>query len=490
MTAKDLPIDIGVATDVGTVRDLNEDSVLVETLAPGPNNPWSLGAVLMVADGLGGHQAGEIASGLAAETVRRIFISNQDVVHDHGDLPQCMARAVRDVNREVHEWTEDGGISRPATTLTLCLIRSSQYDIAHVGDSRAYLIGRGQARQVTHDDSWVAEAVRRGQMSEEEALLSPFRNQITKSVGTQPDVEPTLYAGELDDGDVLLLCSDGLTEYVVPDEIHDHVQNARTMQEACQALAALARERGGHDNISVAAAAVGCRVLTAPTRVVSNGASKKPATWPPAEPVARPRDPNRLLRALTAGFAGLAILVLGVWTGRSIEKRRHPDISSAVFLAPDISTRDPLASSSRPTHGGKKHMGRHGGHKTNTPSSSDGPPTDDQPADEHRQEADNSRDGGKGTSKRHRPGRTKQDGSAPKSLPTTKSLPSGHAANPADSHSDGSSAYPFTAFGAATDSEASQEGTANLFIPLPMPYKNAEPPVISPADGDRTRPNR
>ncbi|MCW3097716.1 MAG: Ptc1 [Chthonomonadaceae bacterium] len=242
---------VGAATDVGNVRELNEDTI-VATLIDTLSDPLQLAAVLMVADGLGGHDAGEVASGLARETVRSVLIDRS--LGTAETVRERLIEAVAETNTRVHACVSTSG-AHPATTLTLCACRANDYTVVHVGDSRAYLLRGNEVCQVTEDDSWVGEAIRRGQMTPAEAEMSPFRNQLTKSVGSAPSVDPRVYEGDWRPGDVLVLTSDGLTEYVGPAEILDTVRNTQDLQAACEILVRMARERGGHDNISVVAAA-------------------------------------------------------------------------------------------------------------------------------------------------------------------------------------------------------------------------------------------
>ncbi|HEY0076352.1 MAG TPA: PP2C family serine/threonine-protein phosphatase [Abditibacteriaceae bacterium] len=275
-SAMTLPLEIASATDVGRQRELNEDSVWATPILPADANPWQLSGLLLVADGMGGHQAGEVASNLAMQTARQIFesgIALPDEELSGQKLLERVSQAVQEINRIVYQIGDGNGAARPGTTLTLCLARPHEFVIGHAGDSRAYLIRRNEVEQVTQDDSSVAEMVRRGLMTEEEARTSQFRNQITKAIGLRPDIEPTVYYGNWQSGDVLLLCSDGLTEYVTPHEMLQLVQSGDSLQQVCAALIDKANAGGGHDNISVAAA----RLLDTQT----GNAARKPQTWPP-----------------------------------------------------------------------------------------------------------------------------------------------------------------------------------------------------------------
>ena len=343
-----MEMEIGATTDVGLVRELNEDTILARTLPPGIGNPWQLTSVLMVADGLGGHQAGEVASQMAGETIQQIFVLGQadswvpdDVTP--ADVRQRIIGAIRQVNDLVHAQSgEAGGAARPATTLTLCLTRDGEYHIGHVGDTRAYLIRDAEITQITADDSWVGEAVRRGQMTEDEAQSSPFRNQLLKTVGTAMTVDPTLYSGRTHVGDVLLLCSDGMTEYVGPSEMLQTSSCSQTLQEACDQLVALARERGGHDNISVVMASP--RVQSAKTRKPPTLPRGTAPTWPPVERPSVKNDPNRYLRVILLVLVGLAALFVGLWLGRRLTHHSTPrTVSGPGIVAPAVASSDNLS---------------------------------------------------------------------------------------------------------------------------------------------------
>ena len=265
-TSEDIILEIGIATDVGRVRDLNEDTAIAEVIAPPHPNPWQISALLMVADGMGGHLGGEVASGLAGTTVTQIFLTNQaqrlsteDVTGD--SLIQRVAESLQYINRLVYKQSLNGGHTGqnlPGTTLTLCLVRPGEYCIGQVGDSRAYLIRAEAAadavEQLTQDDSLVAEAVREGRLTAEQARTSPFRNHLSKAIGVAPDLEPAVFIGQWAAGDVLLLCSDGLTEHITPAELSYFVHTRDTLQGACESLVDVANDRGGNDNISVVAA--------------------------------------------------------------------------------------------------------------------------------------------------------------------------------------------------------------------------------------------
>lgn len=285
----DATVNIAFHTDVGQVRELNEDTVWAlrfDSTGNGPANPWGLRAALLVADGVGGHAAGEVASGKAGELARRHLTAPDLAPENAPNIPldapvvrERLAAIVQDINAAVYTLPAgmEGNAGRPATTLTLCLLRSDSIAIAHVGDSRAYHVRPTDeqasgvtATQVTDDHSFVGEAVRRGQMTEEDARRSPFRSQLTRAIGSEESVEASFYSVRWEPGDLLIVCSDGLSEYVMPDEIAALAANVQVRDDEsipgdgdaplpdlhalCADLIARANRRGGRDNISVAVA--------------------------------------------------------------------------------------------------------------------------------------------------------------------------------------------------------------------------------------------
>lgn len=253
----DSEIEIGSCTDIGNVREVNEDRILAETVPAGPKAAPL--ALLLVADGLGGHEGGEVASAMARDTLREVV----DQAFSAGAPPashlsKILANALKLANERIYEvGREMFGAGRPGTTMTACLLSAKRYDIAHVGDSRAYMVSPRHIMQLTDDDSVVADAVRQGLITQEQARLSPYRNQLTRSIGTTVFVDPSIYHAPSERGDVIVLCSDGLSEYVAPDEIRDAVIERPVLQQVCRDLVELAKQRGGHDNISVVAARAG-----------------------------------------------------------------------------------------------------------------------------------------------------------------------------------------------------------------------------------------
>jgi serine/threonine protein phosphatase PrpC len=240
------------ATDLGLKRTQNEDSHAC-WVPKDPGERERRGVLLVVADGMGGTRAGEVASRLAAETVVASFRSA-----DGGDPLAELYRAVEAANRLVHEESQSRpDVSGMGTTCTAAVVRGSALYFAHVGDSRAYLIRDGGIRQLTTDHSLVAQLVMRHELTAEEARVDPRRNVVTRSVGVGPEVEidAQQYAEPLQPGDTLLLCSDGLHGQVTDQELAENASSP-DLEDACRQLIALANARGGPDNITVLMARV------------------------------------------------------------------------------------------------------------------------------------------------------------------------------------------------------------------------------------------
>jgi PPM family protein phosphatase len=234
---------------IGLVRRMNEDSFAIHT----DLNPWRL---LVIADGMGGASAGEVASRMAAETVSHV-ISDQGF--DTSSEPESILRdAIQTANQLIWEAANQREeYLGMGTTLVATLCDEYQVVIANIGDSRGYIYQNDALRQVTRDHSLVAELVRRGQLTEEEALRHPQRNYVTRSLGTAPYSDPDIEVISWSAGDVLLLCTDGLSNLVPADELEGHLQSvqcAETVTEverAADALIRIALERGGPDNITL-----------------------------------------------------------------------------------------------------------------------------------------------------------------------------------------------------------------------------------------------
>jgi serine/threonine protein phosphatase PrpC len=243
-------VKMGARTDLGRIRENNEDKF--DFFEPeDPDVVANKGSFYAVADGMGGHAAGQIASELALKTVVKAYFADPSP-----DVAGSLQRAICEANALLYDAAqaivERSGMG---TTLTAVVIRADEAYFAHVGDSRAYLIRDGAIRQVTEDHSWVAEQVRRGALSPEEARFSPFRNVITRSLGNMPCVEADILAEGLQPGDLIILCSDGLSGSLADDEIRD-LAVEKSPSQAAMDLVDAANDRGGTDNITAVVIAV------------------------------------------------------------------------------------------------------------------------------------------------------------------------------------------------------------------------------------------
>jgi protein phosphatase len=228
------------ASDVGRRRRINEDRY---ALAP------ELG-LFLVADGMGGHTAGQVASQLASEAVIRCVRAGAD---EQSSLAECLREAVFAGNLEVFQTAKERPeLSGMGTTLVTVLVAGGRAALAHVGDSRAYLVRHGRIRQLTDDHSLVGELQRRGELSADAARDHPHRHVLTRALGVRRAVQPDLAELELASGDIFVLCTDGLTTHVRDEEIAKAVAGDADPAEAAQALVALANSRGGEDNVTVA----------------------------------------------------------------------------------------------------------------------------------------------------------------------------------------------------------------------------------------------
>jgi PPM family protein phosphatase len=226
-------------TDKGMVRANNQDYVL--------SFRSSKYTLLIVADGMGGHNAGEIASKLAATTIRDYIFENY---LNYEDKEELLRDAIVKSNSIIFEnQSENEELRGMGTTSTCCIISNENLYIGHVGDSRAYLIGKEGIRKITIDHSYVQELIKNGSITEDEAQNHPKRNLITRAVGTEQTVIVDTKTETIQNTDIILICSDGLTSYVNNEEICEIVLSEK--DEAVEKLVKLANERGGSDNISV-----------------------------------------------------------------------------------------------------------------------------------------------------------------------------------------------------------------------------------------------
>jgi protein phosphatase len=206
--------------------------------------------VFVVADGLGGHKAGEVAAGIAVDTVSEKAPTGLDA--------EALAQAVRDANDAIRMSVAEGtGPSGMGTTLTAAMVIGERIVLAQVGDSRAYLLAGRSLRRLTRDHSLVGEMVRKGTLTESEARLHPNRSVITRALGSRPEVQVDTYEVDADEGDRLLLCSDGLHGMILDDEIEAVLNSAADAEDAVRMLVAAANDAGGMDNVTAVVVEIG-----------------------------------------------------------------------------------------------------------------------------------------------------------------------------------------------------------------------------------------
>lgn len=222
-------IKVGATSDIGQVREGNEDSFLV------------LDPLYAVADGMGGHRGGEVASNLALQTIERMFTARE------GTLTEQVEQA----NRAVFERSQsDRDVAGMGTTLTAALVQGAQVRLAHVGDSRAYLYRDGELRLLTEDHTLVHKMLIEGEISESEAETHPHRSILTRALGVDGSVQVDEGVVEMRNGDRLLLCTDGLTGMVSDEQIKAVLEESKDSQESVDRLVRAANRAGGIDNIT------------------------------------------------------------------------------------------------------------------------------------------------------------------------------------------------------------------------------------------------
>lgn len=229
-------------TDTGRKRKLNQDYVYTSEQPVGP-----LPNLFIVADGMGGHKAGDYASKVTVETMVREIGDTAE--HDTARVLDSAIEKANSVIRECASTQED--LAGMGTTVVAAVCEGKILQVANVGDSRLYVVNEREIRQITRDHSLVAEMVRMGGLGREEARNHPDKNIITRAVGASDTVEPDFFTVMLSEEDIVLMCSDGLTNMLEDEEIRMILSGARDIVEKAQELVKAANENGGRDNITV-----------------------------------------------------------------------------------------------------------------------------------------------------------------------------------------------------------------------------------------------
>ena len=236
-TRKGALTSFGSRTDIGCLRDHNEDSLVVTP------------PLFAVADGMGGHAAGEVASEIAVRVLSELAPEHPDV--------EALGRAIEEANRAVIQAAREGrGRQGMGTTMTAAMLEGERLVIAQVGDSRAYLLHQGKLQQLTRDHSLMADMIEAGQLTPEEARTHPQRSVITRALGSDAHLHPDIYEINVETGDRLLICSDGLSGRSCDDQIENTLRRVQDPQRCASQLVNEAIAAGGHDNVTVIVADV------------------------------------------------------------------------------------------------------------------------------------------------------------------------------------------------------------------------------------------
>ncbi len=229
-------------TDIGKKRKMNQDYVYTSEMPVGP-----LPNLFLVADGMGGHKAGDYASKCAIETIVEAVESSSDT-----EAVPVLEKAIRRANDVVRRRSEeDEALNGMGTTVVAATLDGDTMYVANVGDSRLYVVGPREIRQITRDHSLVEEMVRMGGLKREQARSHPDKNIITRAVGAEDEIEVDFFQVQLKQGDIVLMCSDGLTNMIEDEEIRMILHGQRDLVEKAESLVNAANNNGGKDNIAV-----------------------------------------------------------------------------------------------------------------------------------------------------------------------------------------------------------------------------------------------
>lgn len=232
---------VGILSDVGKVRKLNEDSVSFYI-----SNDFS---IYVIADGMGGHNAGEVASKIAVDTIIS-YMKSVDASVD--DMEGSLLNAIDISNKKIFQLSQKNEeLSGMGTTITACLVKEGNMITANVGDSGCYIIKENGITKITKDHSLVQQLLDEGSITEEEAAIHPNRNIITRALGTNESVKADIFRIDLNGVNKVLMCTDGLSNEVSLNEMYDIIMRNNNNEDACKQLVDLSKLKGGRDNISV-----------------------------------------------------------------------------------------------------------------------------------------------------------------------------------------------------------------------------------------------
>ena len=241
-------VTLGALSHIGKERSSNQDSFCA---LAGADAPPGIDALLAVADGMGGHKAGEVASEMAVQILITKLSRDYAAVQPTNDILSALKRAIGELNAEIHMAAARPQTRGMGTTLTVAAIVGSTLAIGHVGDSRAYLLRDDRIRQLTQDHSWVGDQMARGLITRRDAEIHPWRNILTQAIGVDPSIDVNSVVVEISNSDLLLICSDGVHSLIRDDELASILTDSADPQSSCREIVDLANAKGGNDNITV-----------------------------------------------------------------------------------------------------------------------------------------------------------------------------------------------------------------------------------------------
>jgi len=240
---------LGMITDVGKVREVDEDSILAADLSFGINSENNQFLLLAVADGMGGHAKGEEASKIALNTITKTVIPQ---LNDNIPYTDLLDQGIKNANQAILDYTVEHPETKGMGTTSVCaVVKDNEVHLVNLGDSRAYVVSNDEIRRVTKDHSLVQQLVDQGTITEEETRTHPQKNVISKAIGINADIESDTMRLKLASDESLLLCCDGVIAHLTDEDIHKTIIESSDPDDACQNIVNLANERGGSDNISL-----------------------------------------------------------------------------------------------------------------------------------------------------------------------------------------------------------------------------------------------
>lgn len=237
---------VGAKSDIGKVRKINQDTYYVSDNKDIP--------IYIIADGMGGHKAGEVASGMAKEIIANNFERNKEKLLEENTILETIKSSMEEANTKIYlKSLEDDSYTGMGTTIILCFIGKKYFYLGHVGDSRAYLIRNNKIEQITEDHSFVNQLIKCGGITKEEARNHPKKNMITRAIGSSSIIEIDLIKEKFKKEDILLIMTDGITNMLKDEEILEEFNRSLDLQNSCESIIQVANNRGGLDNSTIIA---------------------------------------------------------------------------------------------------------------------------------------------------------------------------------------------------------------------------------------------